>query len=251
MNEINIESHVSDRHQLVFEGLHGISLQVPPDRWCLVGGLMVLLLGAEAGTVPDRASMTKDADVVVNLFADPRALQKVSDALAQAGYRLSDRFGSDDTATARCTFEFGRAVVDVLCPDGTDAADLELAAGVSSIAIPGGRRAIELSRLVDIYYHPERPPATLSMPSLHGGLIVKAAAAVDGRTASQDRHIQDAAFLASLISDPLALATAMNDDDRAILRTLAPRFRDDRDIAWLTLARPQRLAAQATIDLLI
>ena len=117
--EINIEEHISDRHHLVFEGLHAVSLQVPPDKWCLVGGLMVLLLGAEAGVIPDRASITKDADVVVNLFADPKSLAAVSHALTESGYRLADRFGSDDTSDARCSFVFGRAVVDELCPDGT------------------------------------------------------------------------------------------------------------------------------------
>lgn len=250
MNEINIESHVSDRHQLVFEGLHAISLQVPTDKWCLVGGLMVLLLGAEAGNVPERAAATKDADVVVDVFTDPRALQKVSEALLTAGYRLSDRLGSEAIA-ARCTFEFGRAVVDVLCPDGADPAELELSTGVTSIAIPGGRRAIELSRLVDVYFHPERPPATLSLPSLHGGLIAKAAAAVDPRTASQDRHIQDVAFLASLVADPLTLATGMDDSDRAIVQAAAPRLRDDRDAAWSMLDTQQRLAAQAVIEFIL
>ena len=41
----------------------------------------------------------------------------------------------------------------------------------------------------------------------------------------------------------------MTVDDRTILRTLAPRFEDDRDVAWNDLKGAARLAAQSALQI--
>jgi len=45
--EIDIRNELLPRHISVIEALHGLSKQVSIEKWVLVGGLMVLVLGRE------------------------------------------------------------------------------------------------------------------------------------------------------------------------------------------------------------
>ena len=40
---------------------------MPIDRWCLVGGMVVLIATGDAGRSVARAEKTKDADVLVDV----------------------------------------------------------------------------------------------------------------------------------------------------------------------------------------
>jgi hypothetical protein len=175
-----------------------------------------------------RSVGTKDGDVVVDIVADLRMLEQVTATLRSHGFDIADAVGgSGEWAggdTARCTLVFGSAQIDVLCPDGTPNEILDSVHGMRSIAIPGGTRALELSEVVDIFYDDETANAELRCPTLHGALIAKGAAATDDRTAGQPRHIQDVAFLLSLIEEPVDFAVAFTEADRATLTAVAERI---------------------------
>ena len=86
----------------------------------LVGGLMVLVVGAAHGAAGRRSEGTKDGDVVVGIAADPHMLERVTATLRSHGFDFADAVGgSGEWAgedTARCTLVFGLAQIDVLCP---------------------------------------------------------------------------------------------------------------------------------------
>ena len=179
MNEIDVRSYLLPKHRSVFSALRNLGVTIGYDGWCLVGGLMVLVVGA-AGR---RSEGTKDGDVVVDIVADPRMLERVAATLRSHGFDIADVVGGTgewaDGDTARCTLVFGSAQIDVLCPDGTPDEVLDSVDGMRSIAIPGGTRALELSQVVDIFYDDETANAELRCPTLHGALIAKGAAATD------------------------------------------------------------------------
>ena len=73
--EIDIRNELLPRHISVIEALHGLSKQVSIEKWVLVGGLMVLVLGREHNGRSPRAEVTKDADVLVDIVANSAVLK--------------------------------------------------------------------------------------------------------------------------------------------------------------------------------
>jgi hypothetical protein len=71
MNEVDLRSYLLPKHRSVFSALQNLGVSIGHDGWCLVGGLMVLVVGA-AGR---RSEGTKDGDVVVDIAADPRMVE--------------------------------------------------------------------------------------------------------------------------------------------------------------------------------
>jgi hypothetical protein len=64
---IDVQHALIDRHHVVLEELHLISERVDNESWCLVGGMMVFLLGIQHDRTALRASTTKDADLCVDV----------------------------------------------------------------------------------------------------------------------------------------------------------------------------------------
>ena len=253
MNEIDLRSYLLPKHRSVFSALRNLGVSIGYDGWCLVGGLMVLVVGAAHGAAGRRSEGTKDGDVVVDIVADPRMLERVTATLRSHGFDIADAVGGTGEwaggDTARCTLVFGLAQIDVLCPDGTPDEVLDSVDGMRSIAIPGGTRALELSEVVDIFYDDETANAELRCPTLHGALIAKGAAATDDRTAAQPRHIQDVAFLLSLIEDPVDFAVALSEADRATLAAVAARI-PNMPTVWDYLDQTDRSNAVAALGLM-
>ena len=224
MIEIDVTTALLPRHRLTFDVLATLARKLGNDRWCLVGGLMVLLnqrrYGLNAG---GRAAVTKDADVVVDLIADQAMLLTFTSSLRQMGFAQADVVGSGDAA-ARCSFVFSTAHVDVLCPDDTDHTQLALQDGTISLAMPGGRRALELSEIVEVLFDIDKPAAEIRLPTIAGAIIVKAAAAVDPRTQMHHRHIFDVAQLLALVDDPVETASAYTTADRRLLFDASSRL---------------------------
>lgn len=145
----------------------------------------------------------------------------------------------------------GRAQIDVLCPDDATPADLDAVEGVRSLAIPGGRRALETAEPVCLTYAEDSHDVKVRVPLVPGALNVKAHAAVDPRTARQPRHVQDLVGLAAIIEDPLALVSALSEADTALLSGLvAGRLADDGDVAWEGMAPADLQRALATLRIL-
>ena len=249
--EIDIRNELLPRHISVIEALHGLSKQVSIEKWVLVGGLMVLVLGREHNGWSPRAEVTKDADVLVDIVANSAVLETVTHALLGQGFDLASDIGSSIQDWGRCTFVFGRAQIDVLCPDDADTNALDTKDGLRSLAIPGGRRALQTARHVEIYFSDNSPNVRFRVPSLAGAIVAKGAAATDKRTALSSRHIQDLAFLLTLSARPLNLLDELTDDDLKMLEQLDSRVHDNRDAAWEYLDSNQRDLAQATYNLLV
>lgn len=248
--EVDITAELLPRHVAVLDTIRELGVRYGPGRWVLVGGMMVMILGREHDARASRAETTKDADIVVDIVTNPSLLDEVTNFLETSGYRLQDAIGEGERA-ARCSFEFYSAQIDVLCPDDTPPDQLLLEhRNVSSIAIPGGRRAFETARQVSLYYADDRPNAEVFVPTLAGAISVKTAAAVDPRTAASPRHLQDVAFLLTIEADPDEVKAELSLADVVLLRRITAEVMDARSLMWLQLGAAQRQTAQAMFEAL-
>lgn len=230
--EIDIRDQLLERHRLVLETLTLMSRRFRPDQWVLVGGLMVMVVGREHEARAPRAEGTKDADVVVDVVAVPDLLGLIANFLvADNHYTLADTIGTGDRP-ARCSFVANSAQIDVLCPDDVSENMLDAGDDLRSLAIPGGRRALQTARPVELLFSDSYPPAEIHVPDLLGAFVVKAAAAVDPRTADSPRHIQDVAFLLTMFDDPRAATNRLLPADWDVLQAIAPQLEDDGSAAW-------------------
>lgn len=249
--EIDITSELLPRHVRAFDTIAQLGVRFGPNRWVIVGGLMVMILGREYEARSPRAEGTKDADILVDLVTSPGLLAEVAHFLESMGYELQEGPG-DETKAARCTFVYHSAQIDVLCPDDTPEGQLVIPdRHVASIAIPGGRRAFETARPVSLLYSEERPNAEVFVPTLAGAIAVKTAAAVDPRTAESPRHAQDVAFMLTIPADPELTRSGLVEADIRLLRQLLPQIKDARSAVWQQLDAPQRQVAQATYEFLV
>ncbi|MEK7411655.1 MAG: hypothetical protein AAB327_09810, partial [Actinomycetota bacterium] len=174
--EIDIRNELLPRHGSVIEALYRLSKQVSVEKWVLVGGLMVLVLGREHDGRSPRAEGTKDGDVLVDIVTDSSVLDTVAQVLLGQGFNLATDLGSNNQDLGRCTFVFGRAQIDVLCPDDADTNTLDTENGLRSLAIPGGRRALQTARHVELYFSDDFANVRLRVPSLAGAIVTKGAA---------------------------------------------------------------------------
>jgi len=205
---------------------------------------MVLVAAREAGTRLPRAEQTKDGDIVVDVCTRPEAIGRVATTLRNFGYDIpADAWDQEDIA--RCTFVGSQAQIDVLCPEDAPGEALEAADGVRSLAIPGGRRALELAEPVRLYYDEDAFDVEVRTPLLPGAVVVKAHAAVDPRTAGQQRHIQDVAALLSVMEDPTAFRQSLTEKDIQVISALALRLADSSDVAWSNVDAATRRRGQA------
>ena len=250
MREIDLSADLLPRHRLALRDLTLLAQQVPPERWCLVGGLMVLIAARSEGKKLPRAEQTKDADVLVDVCVHRGSLAQAAGVLTGLGY-TNPNDGWRDPDIARCTFVYGRSQIDLLGPDDSDPSELTTPDGASSIAIPGGRRALDTAELTRIYYDIERLDVSLRVPLLPGAIAVKAAAAVDPRTSDERRHIQDVASMLAIVSDPIRVRESLVDSDIKRLAELADRIDDDAGPAWTGIPAEDRRAGQAALRLLL
>lgn len=204
-----------------------IADRVPPDRWALIGGQMVMLHGLVAGRTPTRAS--QDVDVLADLLTDPAGLVRCVEAVRQLDLQpVVDSTGH--------VYRFRRpadsATADVLAPDHTPPRWSLHTAGGDTIRIDGGRQALQ--RAVPVAVRKGARSAVVPVPDLLGALVLKAAAwAADTR--DRQRHSGDAAFLAGLIADPLAERQRFAGSDRSRLLRLDRALGDPDASEWRSL----------------
>lgn len=249
---IDLRDQFLGRHAEALAALHRLAQRVPIERWALVGGMMTLIVGRRAGVIDRRSMTTKDADVLVDVITWPDVLARAVHELGvEQGMTLADPIDSlAPGRAARCTFNTWSVSIDILCPDGTP--DEHLVVGqLRSLAIPGGRIALETARTVALHFSDDYPDVVLRVPSRQGALPAKAAAAIDPRTAQGQRHIQDVAFLLSLPGSPVELASAFTAPQRQLLEQLPERLEPASSPAWLFLDGADRQRALATLRFLL
>lgn len=225
--EIDLSSDLLlSRHGGALDLLRSVSRMIPESDWCLIGGLMTYLVLREHSVGSDaRASQTKDADVMVEVATGSSAL--VAHNLLSMGYTQLEPFFGQTEAQAR--FRMGDTWVDVLAPDDTATSDLWLSQDTVTLAAPGGRRALEVSTPVTVYYGSEGL-AEFRVPSLGHAVVVKAAAALDPRTAEQLRHMDDVVEMLGAMEDPAEWALGMNGSDQELLHRVATRVESSGDL---------------------
>ena len=218
----------SGRLDALWDLVLDIAERVPAQRWALIGGQMVLLHGLRAGRSGVRVS--QDVDLLADLLTASDGLQRCVRAL------LSLQLEPVPDSKGR-VYRFRRAsdqlVADVLAPDHSPPRwPLRTVAAAETIQVPGGHQALQ--RLMVVTTVKGGRSADVPLPDPLGALVLKAAAWVaDSR--DRDRHLGDAAFLASLIADPRAERARLAGSDRKRLRRLDQRLGDPKAPEWLGL----------------
>ena len=205
-----------------------IAEKLPAPGWALVGGQMVMLHGLIAGRTATRAS--QDVDLLADLVTDPNGLTRCVRAVRDLDLEPTP----DSTGKV---YRFRRAqddvVDDVLAPDHTPPRySLRTAAGGETLRIAAGRQALE--RTVPVTVVKESRSGIVPLPDLLGAVVLKAAAwSTDNR--DRERHSGDAAFLVSLLADPLAERARFRGSDRKRLTRLDAVLGDPDAAEWRVL----------------
>jgi hypothetical protein len=188
--------------------------QAFPKGWCLIGGQMMWLLATEHEVAPPRA--TEDVDVVVDVRADPALIQKLCRWLEDHDVNLdgvsADGIGRRYARSAQPGP--GRVIFDVLAPDNVGSrAILTTSQGARTLETPGTRVALDKAERIDVSIGDRT--GTLYRPSLLAAIAVKTAATRIPVRSNPDRDWQDAAFLLSLVTDPIAAAQSRTERSAA------------------------------------
>jgi hypothetical protein len=217
-----------------------------PTRWCLVGGQMVWLLAAEQGVTPPRA--TDDVDIVVDIRSEPTGVRVLCSWLEDKGFMLQ---GISPEGIGNRYFKAanpgpGDVIFDVLALDNAGPrANLSTTRGARTLEATGSRRALNSSERVEVSV--AHTTGWVYRPKLAAAIILKAAATTIPTRRETEIDFSDAAFLLSLVPDPLAATHSLSKSDRAQLHALTPLL-DDNHQAWRPLGRDRsRLVGQHQI----
>ncbi len=190
---------------------------------------MVMLHGLAAGRVATRAS--RDIDLLADLLTSSGAVGKCVRVVLRLGFEPLE--ANERDLLHRFVRPSDQAIVDILAPDHTPPTwKATTIPPRATIKIDGGRQALERAGTISV----TRAGRTVEVPapSPLGALVLKGAAyRADSR--DRERHAYDAAFLASLITDPIATRATLKGSDRKRLRALDEVLADPHHEAWLLL----------------
>ena len=161
-----------------FARLDEIATVLPPDRWMLVGGLMVHA-HAQLAALP-HVRPTDDADLVVELRAG--TYTEAATALEHLGYRRHEPL---DPRAPLHRFTRPDGHVDLMAPDNRAVRF----AGREVVRVPGARSALERTTTF------QTPGGTtIRIPDIASALSLKGVA-YHTPSANPERHLQDAVTL--------------------------------------------------------
>jgi CheY-like chemotaxis protein len=216
---------------------------IPSDQWTLVGGLMVQLHATAAGLPVSRA--TTDVDMVLHIETEATTARKMQHALRALGYEIEHSLNKDAPAHR---FLRGKQQVDVMIADHTAPRNITKMAGREPFQIEGGTQALQ--RTVNVVITGDDGVKTqLSIPNLHGALVLKGAAFM---TDSRDRgrHLDDAAVLCACIKDPYAIVEARHGSDRKRFTALFAALESPTHHGWMQLEESKRQVAHDVLRIL-
>jgi hypothetical protein len=213
-----------------------IASALPENRWALVGGLMVQAHALAVGVETNR--VTTDVDVAVRIEARAFRYSDAASALLRLGYALDD--------SPRLTYRFvrGSEVVDLMVADHEHPPPRYARRDV--MAVTGGRQA--LTRLERMRFDSGSTTVTVPLPTLHGALVLKAAAhMVDSR--DRDRHLLDAITLLACITDLAPMIDDLRGSDRKRLTHLIRSLDECPLVAAQSPSDPLLLARRTAEEL--
>ncbi|GAA4890627.1 nucleotidyl transferase AbiEii/AbiGii toxin family protein [Saccharopolyspora cebuensis] len=189
----------ADRDAILWPALLDLADHVPTP-WVLIGGQMVYLHGLIAGRVPPR--VTEDVDLLFDLRAELEGITKADRVLSELGYTVD---GISPDGLAHRYIRGDGMVVDILGPDGLGDRGIELrlrSPHGRTVAVPGGSKALEYAHPVEVSYRDRT--SRIYLPDLPRALVgkVRALSLPQCTSRVKSRHLDDIAFLVSLIDDP-------------------------------------------------
>jgi hypothetical protein len=243
---IDLSDAVELRRRGVISALADLSAHIGAVRWCLVGGLMVLIHARLRGRWPPRPTI--DGDVLVDLVADSGALRRVATTLVELGF-VPEMSAGEPPLPIWCTrFRRDRAVLDLLAPDGLDdGVDLTTIAPGITLQAPGGRRALD--DVGPVRLRAGEVSVAVQLPSLLGALLAKAAATLE--LDWEDKHLQDFAFLLTLVERPADLVPKLRAVDVEALTRVGEVLADHARIAWQGIDRDHAARGRDTMAALL
>jgi len=219
-----------------------IASALPAGSWVLVGGLMVQLHARAAGV--EEVRPTHDVDALIDVMAAGVSMAGITAALTAMGFDVVEP-GWPESPVHRLRRDHD--VIDVLVADHLPKRVQPRLHHHPVMALDGGAQALARTQQVVIGH--EGGTVELTVPDLLGALVLKAAAHMADRR-DRERHLRDAALLASLITDHRRELGRLQGSDRKRLRHLNDALSDPLDDAWLLLPDDARQRGQDTLRIL-
>lgn len=216
---------------------------LPVGSWVLVGGLMVQVHAIATGI--DVVRPTDDVDTLIDVMADDAGVQKVVAALQGLGFEVQEPGWGKSAVVHRLIR--GRDKVDVLVADHLPADRRRRLRRRNVMEIDGGAQALARQQPVTIEY--EGRTVKFVVPDLLGALVLKGAAH-KADNLNPDRHLADAALLASIIADHKAERARFQGSDKKRLSHLARELADPNHEAWLVLPADAQQRGQDALRIL-
>lgn len=209
-----------------------LAVRLEPSQWVLVGGQMVTLYAAHAQVPWPR--VTRDVDVLANVLTRASNFERCVEALHELG--LEQRLDSRGAGYRFSEFPDrrpGELLVDLVAPDHLQLPKLVTVRSGPSVAIDGGRQALQRAIAFEVGLD-GTAPAVVPVPDLLGAIVLKAAAwAADSR--DRERHAQDVALLVSIVDDTAPLIARFSGSDRKRLLRLGSVLNHRTAQEWLVL----------------
>ena len=220
-----------------------IAARINPERWLLVGGLMVQ---AHAMIAERYVRTTSDIDMLIDVISDTKNIHAVISGLESLGFELKEP-GLRGTAFHRMMR--GELIVDLLISDHlpSNKRKLSVVNRWPMLEVSGGAQAVERKSRLNIFY--DDSSVSIIIPDLLGALVLKAAASISD-TRDSERHLQDVALLSSLVKDHVTFLNRLHGSDKKRLRTVTTMLKNPNNPAWLLLDPHERIAGIDTLRIL-
>lgn len=219
-----------------------------PSGWCLIGGQMVWLFANEYNVDPIRA--TEDVDVAVDIRANQQAIRRLC-AWLESRHLMLEGMNTDGIGHRYVSSTYqgpGRVMFDVLAPDNVgERADLTTSPPARTVSAPGTRNALDAAQRIEVVLGDRT--GQILRPSLLAAIVAKAAATTIPVRENPERDWRDAAFLLSLVPDPVAAAADLTKGQLRGLRAIVALL-DETHWAWRPLGARGRLG-NATLQFLL
>lgn len=225
-----------------------LSRALDSSKWTLIGGLMVQL-HAEIARIP-AIRPTTDVDVVLHVETGLVSGPEVSYTLSQLGYELQPPLHKDSPAHRFTRKRDGlKETVDVMVADhGISKPPLKIG-GRDPFQVTAGTQALKRTANCQILDSAGDVISTLSIPSPLAALVLKGAAYRED-TRDRGRHLEDAALLSTIISDPIALVPELQGSDRSRIIGLYKHLSDLNHPAWESIEADRRRDGHYALDIL-